>query len=186
MHYGAMFNNNNIIGFKDSGGTEKTILRLNNNNQLELGYGSAGSDYLTQIFGGATAGIKFYCGQSNEVASVYRAVDSNQNVRQGIRIGDALLSWDSAHNALKVSKIDGQGNEVAANFYSLGGLSGLGFTAPQSRLEAFHIDYLTSTSVTAQTMQASRFYLNNTTWLYLEGASLKISNGTTTKTIITL
>ncbi len=259
LHYGAMFNNNNIIGFKDSGGTEKTILRLNNNNQLELGYGSAGSDYLTQIFGGATTGIRFYQGTTTLAASVeggdhsfvayyhIKLTTNNQSLytrntnstpidtvrmgsnnilnfgygcstnnhetriyggatagigfycgstevarvhkdaaRQGIRIGDGLLSWDSANNALKVSKIDGQGNEVAANFYSLGGLSGLGFTAPQSSLEAFHIDYLTSTSVTAQTMQAIRFYLNSSIYLYLDGSSLKITNGTTTKTIITL
>ena len=180
LHYGAMFNNNNAIGFKDSGGTEKTVLRLNNNNQLELGYGLAGSDYPTLIFGGATTGIKFYCGQSNEVASVYRAVDSNQNVRQGIRIGDALLSWDSANNALKVQKYDG----TAINMYSLGGVSALGFTAPQSSLDAFHIDYLTSTSVTAQTMQAGRFYLDSTRYIYLDGTTLKYYNGSQSKTIV--
>jgi hypothetical protein len=99
------------------------MMRLNSSNVLEYGYGSVTPNYQTNLYGGSTKGIGFYCG-STEVASVYRNVDSNQNVYQGIRIGDALLSWDSANNALKLSRPDG----TAANFYALGGVSALGLS----------------------------------------------------------
>ena len=41
----------------------------------------------------------------------------------GLRIGDALLTWDSANNALKLSAINGTGS---VNFYATGGISALG------------------------------------------------------------
>ena len=46
----------------------------------------------------------------------------------GVRIGSALLSWDSTNNALKIQKIDG----TAANFYATGGVSALGVMATDS------------------------------------------------------
>lgn len=43
----------------------------------------------------------------------------------GVRIGDGMLVWDSANNALKIQKYDG----TSANLYALGGVSALGMTA---------------------------------------------------------
>ena len=58
---------------------------------------------------------------------VYNANQPNANSDgfNALRIGNAVLSWDSTNNALKVSKYDG----TAVNFYSLGGVSALGFSA---------------------------------------------------------
>lgn len=172
--------NNQCIFTRNTNSVPINTVQLTSKNILYFGYGCSTNNHESRICGGETAGIGFFCG-STEVARVHKDA-----ARQGIRIGDGLLSWDSTNNAFKVSKIDSGGNEVAANLYALGGVSALGFTAPQSSLDAFHIDYLTSTSVTAQTMHASRFYLNSSIYLYLDGSSLKITNGTTTKTITTL
>lgn len=173
-------NNNTSLFTRNTAANVVDTIKMDSNNILNFGLGCNTYNHETRLYGGATAGIGFFCG-STEVARVHKDA-----ARQGIRIGDGLLSWDSTNNAFKVSKIDSGGNEVAANLYVLGGVSALGFTAPQSSLDAFHIDYLTSTSVTAQTMHASRFYLNSSIYLYLDGSSLKITNGTTTKTITTL
>lgn len=205
--------------FMNDGTTTRNMLGINTPaTHFHVCYGAVGADWQTRIYGGATTGIKFYCG-STEVASVYRNVDSNQNVYQGIRIGNALLSWDSTNNALKVQRYDG----AAVNFYSLGGVSALGFTAPQSSLDAFRIDYLTSTNISTQTvdvatqmnlgsancnikvnsssltinapagltlvtnsgygLRASRFYLDATRYIYLDGTTLKYYNGSQSKTI---
>lgn len=184
-------NNNQSIYIKDSGGTVKTALRLNNNNRLELGYGSASSDYLTQIFGGATTGIKFYCGQSNEVASVYRAVDSNQNVRQGIRIGDGLLTWNSTWGGFEIMKYDG----TAAHIVATGGVSALGFAPIINSLDAFTITNLTTSTVTSTNWNITsegnakfkRVYLDSTRYIYLYGTPggpvLMYYDGTTSKAI---
>ena len=45
-----------------------------------------------------------------------------------IKIGDAILAWDSDNNAVKLYKLDSDSNEVAANFYALGGIAALGAT----------------------------------------------------------
>ena len=45
-----------------------------------------------------------------------------------IKIGDAILAWDSDNNAVKLYKLDSDSNEVAANFYALGGIAALGTT----------------------------------------------------------
>ena len=47
------------------------------------------------------------------------------NASNGIRIGDGLISWDSANNAFKVERISGS-SVVAGNLYATGGLSALG------------------------------------------------------------
>lgn len=117
------YRNNTSYVMRSSSGGDVTMMRLNSSNVLEYGYGSVTPNYQTNLYGGSTKGIGFYCG-ATEVASVYRYVDSNQNVYQGIRIGNALLSWDSANNALKLSRPDG----TAANFYALGGVSALGLS----------------------------------------------------------
>lgn len=130
----------------NDGTTTRTMLGINiPATHFHLCFGATGANWQTRIYGGATAGIGFFCG-STEVARIHK-----DNARQGIRIGDALLSWDSTNNALKVQRYDG----AAVNFYSLGGVSALGFTAPQSSLDAFRIDYLTSTNVSTQTIDVA-------------------------------
>lgn len=57
----------------------------------------------------------------------------------GVRIGSALLSWDSNNNALKIQKIDG----TAANFYATGGVSALGMSAGASSIDAMTFGYVT-------------------------------------------
>lgn len=42
-----------------------------------------------------------------------------------LKIGDAILKWDSTNNALKLYKLSGS-SEVAVNFYATGGVSALG------------------------------------------------------------
>ena len=54
-----------------------------------------------------------------------------------LRIGDAVLSWDSTNNALKVIKYNGS----AVNFYATGGVSALGFANNQGT--SMQIDNLT-------------------------------------------
>lgn len=142
--------NDQSLYTRNTSGTPIDTVRMGSNNILNFGYGCNTYNHETRIYGGATAGIGFFCGNT-EVASVYRNVGSNQNVYQGIRIGNALLSWDSTNNALKVQRYDG----AAVNFYSLGGVSALGFTAPQSSLDAFRIDYLTSTNISTQTIDVA-------------------------------
>ena len=48
-----------------------------------------------------------------------------------IRLGDALLTWDSANNAIKVSKMSGT-SVVACNLYATGGVSALGMSGGAS------------------------------------------------------
>ena len=57
----------------------------------------------------------------------------------GVRIGSALLSWDSTNNALKIQKIDG----TAANFYATGGVSALGMSEGASSIDAMTFNYVT-------------------------------------------
>ena len=143
-----------------------------------------------------------------------------------LRIGDGVIMWDSTNNAFKIVKYDG----TSANIYATGGVSALGFTNPLSSLDAFTINYLTSTNVSTQTidvatkinlgpsncyiqgssggsvtinapsgltlgssgviadptggLRASRFYLDSTRYIYLDGTTLKYYNGSQSKTIV--
>ena len=60
-----------------------------------------------------------------------------------LRIGNGVIMWDSTNNAFKIVKYDG----TSANIYATGGVSALGFTNPLSNLDAFTINYLTTTDV---------------------------------------
>lgn len=77
---------------------------------IDFHYNGSSSDFTSRIIEDASGRI-----QMN--AQVY--IPSAKS----LRIGDGLLSWDSTNNALKVSLYDGS----AANFYSLGAVSALGF-----------------------------------------------------------
>lgn len=49
--------------------------------------------------------------------------------KNGLQIGDGFISWDSTNNALKISKMNSNGTESAANLYALGGISALGLSS---------------------------------------------------------
>ena len=119
-------NNGDAINFKNSGGTLKSVLTLNQNNILIIGYGTNNSDYATQLRG---AGISFYTYNNSAELNVGEFSKSGRfwikQATQGLRIGDGLLTWDASNNSLKVS--DASGN--AANLYALGGISALGFSS---------------------------------------------------------
>ena len=135
-------NNNTAVRMKDNSGNIVSIMTIDSGGNFVIGetadiYGhntyirgahiifqqgvtSAGRKELMRI---SPDSVKFYCGQTTEVASIYK--DSE---RQGVKIGDALLSWDSTNNALKVQRYDG----TAVNLYSLGGVSALGMSGGTS------------------------------------------------------
>lgn len=119
-------NNGDAINFKNSGGTPKSVLTLNQNNILIIGYGTNNSNYATQLRG---AGISFYTYNNSAELNVGEFSKSGRfwikQATQGLRIGDGLLTWDASNNSLKVS--DASGN--AANLYALGGISALGFSS---------------------------------------------------------
>ena len=57
----------------------------------------------------------------------------------GVRIGDAVLKWDSTNNALYVQRSDGS----AVNLYATGGVSALGMSAGTSSVDAMTFNYVT-------------------------------------------
>ena len=57
----------------------------------------------------------------------------------GVRIGNAVLKWDSTNNALYLQKIDG----TAVNLYATGGVSALGMSAGTSSVDAMTFNYVT-------------------------------------------
>lgn len=75
-------------------------------------------------------GIDWHDGSDSYVASLLAFTSSMVTAHQGLtipvnkslRIGDGVLTWDTANNAFKVEKYDG----TAANFYATGGVSALG------------------------------------------------------------
>lgn len=77
---------------------------------IDFHYNGSSSDFTSRIIEDASGRLQLN-------AQVYIPA------AKSLRIGDGLLSWDSTNNALKVTLYDGS----AANFYSLGGVSALGF-----------------------------------------------------------
>jgi len=118
-------NNAALIKFKDSGGTEKSALTMDSSNNLVLGDGFTASGYNTYVRGNI---VVFQSGTSHTNAM---QVQSDGTVylplsTKGLRIGDALLTWDSTNNALKISATNGTG---AVNLYATGGISALGYSS---------------------------------------------------------
>ena len=60
----------------------------------------------------------------------------------GVRIGNAVLKWDSTNNALYVQRSDGS----AVNLYATGGISALGMSAGTSSVNAMTFNYVTINS----------------------------------------
>ena len=68
-----------------------------------------------------------------------RLVHINGGNGSTLRIGDGMLVWDNANNALKVIKSDG----TAGNIYATGGVSALGMSAGVSAMDAMTFNYMT-------------------------------------------
>ena len=68
-----------------------------------------------------------------------RLVHINGGNGSTLRIGDGMLVWDNANNALKVIKSDG----TAGNIYATGGVSALGMRAGVSAMDAMTFNYVT-------------------------------------------
>ena len=126
-----IIDNGYAIRFKDSSGDKKNVLTLNSSNQLAIGYNTRQMRYVTDIQGdpitfatnnGTTGGTdnRLEVGEFSSAGRFWIKQGT-----QGLRIGNGLLTWDSANNALKVS--DAWGN--SANLYALGGVSALGFSS---------------------------------------------------------
>ena len=127
-------NNGQSVSFKDAGGTARNVVTLNSSNSFALGYGTRKAGYVTDIQGAAAStaantatAIQFKVGLT-EAGIIGMKILKDGTVHiptssPGLRIGDALLTWDSANNALKLSAINGSGS---VNFYATGGVSALG------------------------------------------------------------
>jgi hypothetical protein len=72
---------------------------------IDFHYALSGSDYTSRIIEDASGRISFICDE-------------------GIRIGGAVLKWDSTNNALKLHNQTGENDAV--NFYAMGAISALG------------------------------------------------------------
>lgn len=85
--------------------------------------------------GGAYLGTKFYrfsniFGQNgNFTYLTVNGTKPSSPATNGLQIGDGFISWDSTNNALKISKMNSNGTESAANLYALGGISALGLSS---------------------------------------------------------
>lgn len=127
-------NNGYSLSFKDTNGNAKNVVTLNSINMFALGYGTRMAGYVTDIQGAAAStaadtatAIQFKVGLT-EAGIIGMKILKDGTVHiptssPGLRIGDALLTWDSANNALKLSAINGTGS---VNFYATGGVSALG------------------------------------------------------------
>ena len=126
-----IIDNGYAIRFKNGSGDDKNVLTLNSSNQLAIGYNTRQMGYVTDIQGdpiafatnnGTTGGTdnRLEVGEFSSAGRFWIKQGT-----QGLRIGNGLLTWDSANNALKVS--DAWGN--SANLYALGGVSALGFSS---------------------------------------------------------
>ena len=111
-----------------------------NANELAIGYGTrpyratriSGQSMHLYTYSGSAAAERLTILEGGNVGigttSPSYMLDVNGNARcTSIRVGDALLAWDSTNNALKVIKADGSN----ANFYATGGVSALGFGSGQ-------------------------------------------------------
>ena len=197
--------NNGGIDILDNGGIERNVLTFNTLNDLAVGYGTRLAGYSTYIQGSP---IHFNVGTSAS-GIVAATIDNNgqlyiRQATQGIRIGDGLITWDSEHSAIKVSRWNG----TAANFYALGGVSALGIGGAGGT-DSATIGQLTSDDISVSTsvndqnnrwyintnvlhhngnidcnyMTAARFYLDNSRYIFLQNGILKYYDGSTVRTI---
>ena len=241
-----IIDNGYAIRFNNRSGDHQNVLTLNSSNQLAIGFNTRQMGYVTDIQGdpitfatnnGTTGGTdnRLEVGEFSSAGRFWIKQGT-----QGLRIGNGLLTWDSANNALKVS--DASGN--AANLYALGGISALGFSSGSgstaidsltvnsdiyvkdyadnslkalsvtkatsattvnylnigetwsalyhdTRIYGYNVQlvsgngaYITSMNGSGKVtfpnyIQASRFYLDSSRYIYLSGSSLYYYNGST-------
>ena len=121
------------------------------------------------------------------------------HVNGSVRIGDAVLSWDSTNGALRVERSNGS----AANFYATGGVSSLGMSSGSGGyIDTINVGdrgakissnasgslLFTSGGNTAYVdpiggFHATKIWLDSTHYLYTNGSSLYYYNGSTSKLI---
>ena len=126
-----IIDNGFAIRFNNGSGDDKNVLTLNSSNQLAIGFNTRQMGYVTDIQGdpitfatnNGTIGGTDNRLEVGEFSSTGRFWIKQGT--QGLRIGNGLLTWDSANNALKVSDYNGN----SANLYALGGVSALGFSS---------------------------------------------------------
>lgn len=139
------FDNNRAIYFKDSNGTMRNAMTVNSSNQMAVGYEFRLRGYTTDIQGGIitfSTNNGYSNGVDHRVEAMQIETSGRTWIKQGLRIGDGVILWDSTNNALKVQKQDG----TVANLYATGGLSALGMTAGVSSIDAMTFGYLTVTN----------------------------------------
>lgn len=135
--------NNTILASLDTGGTLRNLLTFNSQNMLAIGYGTRLAGYRTDIQGGnITFGVGTSRVEAMEITNSGRVYVKQAS--QGLRIGDGLITWDSANNALKIWRADGS----AANLYTTGGNAALGIGPALTELTAMTINYLKSMQLT--------------------------------------
>lgn len=90
----------------------------------------------------------------------------------GVRIGNALLRWDSTYNALRIDRLS-SGSIMAGNLYATGYISALGMNGGSSSID----------DMTFGNVHAQRFYVGTNRYIYLDGTTLKFYDNGTIKTI---
>ena len=115
--------NNKRIYFKNTSGDSVSAILMDTSNNFVIGEGM--SSYNTYLRGSS---LTFQTGSSH---TERMTIDANGRVyivngEQGLRIGDALLSWDSNNRCLKISNAANTSNPMSV--YATGGVSALGYT----------------------------------------------------------
>lgn len=115
--------NSKRIYFKNTSGNGLSALLIDTSNNFVIGEGMAG--YNTYLRGSS---LTFQTGSSH---TERMTIDANGRVyvvngEQGLRIGDALLSWDSSNQCLKISNAANTSNPMSV--YATGGVSALGYS----------------------------------------------------------
>ncbi len=113
---------------------------------LAIGFGAEGNNLThTNIIG---KNIEL----TSTVGNVY--IPNASTLAKGLRIGDAVLYWDSQNNSLAVKKYD----DSACNFYAFGGVSALGMSSGIGTVPTMTFGNLTVNN----TLNVGEIYLNDT------------------------
>lgn len=123
MNGNISMGNNKRIYFKNTSGNGLSAILMDTSNNFVIGEGM--SSYNTYLRGSS---LTFQTGSSH---TDRMTIDTNGRVyvvngEQGLRIGDALLSWDSSNQCLKISNAANTSNPMSV--YATGGVSALGYS----------------------------------------------------------
>lgn len=121
MNGNISMGNNKRIYFKNTSGNGLSAILMDTSNNFVIGEGM--SSYNTYLRGSS---LTFQTGSSH---TDRMTIDTNGRVyvvngEQGLRIGDALLSWDSSNQCLKISNAANSANKMSV--FATGGVSSLG------------------------------------------------------------